>query len=273
MSNKYTLNYPLVLMLSLAISFNGSTNPFGEITGFVSNKGQNNNTTAFNDFLTPNYYLLDQDDIFIDEVDQFLNSVRQQQFHHPFENKKGKITTTTTTTKGDFAAVKRTRFVTLHHTATDLYLQKAQTSVNIYAAHDGYISTNKNSGKYRHSLSITKDIENNDGVIIGKLVTIYAHIDLDLDESRQIWLDEQYVNKGDLISENLYAKTSGGPHLHFEIRYYRLNDDGSETFYGKGGAARNSGLTQPSAGDFKFGAWNPKVGYGFGDPKSHGLFF
>ncbi len=71
---------------------------------------------------------------------------------------------------------------------------------------------------------------------------------------------------GDLISKNLWSGTCGGPHLHFEIRYYRPADNGTEEFYG----FRES---VPGAGDWPYGKWDPDVGYGFGDPKSHGLSF
>lgn len=69
-----------------------------------------------------------------------------------------------------------------------------------------------------------------------------------------------------MISKNLWSGTRGGPHLHFEIRYYRPADNGTEEFYG----FRES---VPGAGDWPYGKWDPDVGYGFGDPKSHGLSF
>lgn len=65
-----------------------------------------------------------------------------------------------------------------------------------------------------------------------KLVSIYAHIDLDLDETAGLNLNGSSVVKGQLVSKNLYSGTTGGPHLHFEIRYYRPNDNPSTDFYG-----------------------------------------
>ena len=66
----------------------------------------------------------------------------------------------------------------------------------------------------------------------------------------------------------------GGPHLHFEIRYYRENDTGYEEFYGSGtGPNANLDFTEPSAGIWSYGFWNPDIGYGFADPRNHGLFF
>ena len=65
--------------------------------------------------------------------------------------------------------------------------------------------------------------------------------------------------------------TVGGPHLHFETRYYRLGDAGDETFYGSADPFSEEKLTEPSAGQWSYGIWNPDVGYGFGHPSSHGL--
>ena len=75
-------------------------------------------------------------------------------------------------------------------------------------------------------------------------------------------------------AKHLYSGTRGGPHLHFEIRYYRSEDTGNETFYGNSiGPGGSSDLTEPSAGSWSYGYWNPDIGYGFGNPKNHGLFF
>jgi hypothetical protein len=60
--------------------------------------------------------------------------------------------------------------------------------------------------------------------VIGKRVTLYVHVDLDLDEAGGLSLDGQIVKAGGLISQHLYSDTVGGPLLHFEIRYYRADD-------------------------------------------------
>ncbi len=138
--------------------------------------------------------------------------------------------------------------------------------VAIYAAHDGVVATFRDAPKYRNYISITKIITDADGKELGKLVTLYAHVDLDLDEADGLLLDGTQVKAGDLISKNLWSGTRGSPHLHFEIRYYRPSDKGTEEFYG----FRES---VPGAGDWPYGKWNPNVGYGYGDPKSHGLSF
>ena len=64
------------------------------------------------------------------------------------------------------------------------------------------------------------------------MVSLYGHIDLDLDSAANLDLNGKYVKKGDLVSNHLYAGTTEGPHLHFEIRYYRNTDSGMEDFYG-----------------------------------------
>jgi len=90
--------------------------------------------------------------------------------------------------------------------------------------------------------------------------------ELDLDETDGLVMDGKTVKAGDLLSKNLYSGTQGGPHLHFEVRYYRPNDDGTEEFYGFRGPA-------PGAGEWPNGFWDPDTGYGFGHPESHGLRF
>ena len=97
-------------------------------------------------------------------------------------------------------------------------------------------------------------------------MTLYAHVDLDLDEADGLSMSRKTVKAGDLISKNLYSETRGGPHLHFEIRYYRPDDDGTEEFYGIRGSV-------PGAGEWPNGYWDPDTGYGFGHPDSHGLRF
>jgi murein DD-endopeptidase MepM/ murein hydrolase activator NlpD len=121
-------------------------------------------------------------------------------------------------------------------------------------------------------VAVTKDVRDDAGNLLGKTVTIYAHVDLDLDEAAGLSIDGKAVRKGDVISRHLYAGTRGGPHLHFEIRYYRPRDEGTETFYGPRFPGRDgSDLTDKSTGSWSLGYWNPNVGYGFGDPRNHGI--
>ncbi|MEA3285932.1 MAG: T9SS type A sorting domain-containing protein [Candidatus Marinimicrobia bacterium] len=104
---------------------------------------------------------------------------------------------------------------------------------------------------------------------IGKLVTLYAHIDLDLDFVDGLDLDGQYAEKGDTISLNLYSGTVGGLHLHFEIRFYRPDELGDETFYSFVGPEGSDIFTEPSTGSWSYGYWNPDTGYGFANPGNH----
>ena len=197
------------------------------------------------------------------EVDAFLKACQKEAFHHPLENERGKKPSFDTPSWGAFGAGKGPTRTEQHHPATDLKM----AVVEIYAAHDGVVATFRDAPKYRNYVSITKVVTDKDGKELGKLVTLYAHVDLDLDEDDGLFLDGETVKAGDLISKNLWSGTRGGPHLHFEIRYYRTDDDGTEEFYG----FRQS---VPSADDdFPYGKWNPDVGYGFGNPKSHGLRF
>ena len=224
------------------------------------------------DMLTPAYYYSDTDVSFIENVNQFLSFVQQEQFHHPLENELGQTPGFTVPFMGKFGAGKGPTGTEQHHPAVDLHVENNATNVNIYAAHDGFATTIKDADKYRQYVSITKDIVDDSGKLIGKLVTLYAHVDLDLDEAESLNMNDKQVKKGDIISTHLYSGTVGGPHLHFEIRYYRPDEVGNETFYGFSSPGSPK-LTQSSAGNWSYGVWDPNVGYGFGDPKSHGLDF
>lgn len=211
------------------------------------------------DMLTPAYYNGD----LTSEVEAFLATCQKEDFHHPLENERGKMPSFDAPHWGAFGAGKGPTRAEQHHPATDLKMDE----VALYAAHDGVVATVRDAPKYRNYISITKMIANDDGEELGKLVTLYGHVDLDLDEADGLFLDGQTVEAGDLLSKNLWSGTRGGPHLHFEIRYYRPSDDGTEEFYG----FRES--TPSTSDDFPYGKWNPDVGYGFGDPESHGLTF
>lgn len=209
------------------------------------------------DMLTPSYY----DGTLKDEVDQFLDACQEEVFHHPLENERGRTPSYDAPAWGAFGAGKGPTRTEQHHPATDL---KIKGDVAIYAAHDGVVATIRNAPKYRNYISITQAITDTNGKKLGKLVTLYAHVDLDLDEKDGLFLDGKTVKAGDLISKNLWSGTKGGPHLHFEIRYYRPSDNGTEEFYGFRGS-------MPSSGKWPYGKWDPEHGYGFGDPSNHGL--
>lgn len=112
-------------------------------------------------------------------------------------------------------------------------------------------------------------MEDSIGNILGKMVTIYGHIDLNLDSLDNRLLNGQFVSQGDTVSKHLYSGTVGGPHLHFEIRYYRPGDTGDEKFYGFVLPGPPSNLTAHSTGSWLYGYWDPNVGYGFADPENH----
>jgi murein DD-endopeptidase MepM/ murein hydrolase activator NlpD len=222
----------------------------------------NNEDGQYEDMLTPEYYNTPNGGTFRLEVNKFVHFARQQPFQHPFEDSLGQIPTHTIGRSfGDGLGPGGTGS---HHPAFDYYVGSS-TQVNMYAAHDGIVNISRDVARYRHYLSITTDIKDSLNNIIGKMVTFYAHIDLDLDSIDNINLDGQYVNKGDLVSKHLYSGTMGGPHLHFEIRYYRPTDTGIEDFYG----GNVGGNTAQSTGSWSYGFWNPNFGYGFAQPNNH----
>jgi murein DD-endopeptidase MepM/ murein hydrolase activator NlpD len=210
------------------------------------------------DMMTPAYY----NGELKAEADTFLAVFQNVKFHHPLEDKRGNVPSFTAPAWGAFGAGKGPTRTEQHHPATDLKMD----DVALYAAHDGVVATVRDAPKYRNYISITQIIKDAKGKELGKLVTLYGHVDLDLDEADGLSMNGKRVKAGDLISKNLWSGTRGGPHLHFEIRYYRPSDNGTEEFYGFRQAV-------PGAGDWPYGKWNPDVGYGYGDPKNHGLIF
>lgn len=225
------------------------------------------------DFLTPSYYLASIVDPFRVQLNRFLYYAQSEPYHHPLENEAGDIPSFTVPAFGVFGAGKGPTGTSQHHPASDLRVGTYETDVQIFAAHDGYVHTYKDAPAYRHYLSISKPVIASNGELLGMLVTLYAHIDLGLDEANGLHMDGQYVQKGELVSEHLYSETVGGPHLHFEIRYYRVNELGTEDFYGFVGASGSTVFTQASAGPWSYGFWIPGIGYGYGRPGSHGLNF
>jgi len=236
-----------------------------DATDFIQkNNYETNEEGTYQDFLTPNYYNTNEIDL-REDINKFVHYVRLEDFQNPFQNSSGEVLPYSIKRKfGDGIGMSDT---SQHHPAIDLY-PTSPTDISIYAAHEGIVNTYRDSPKYRHYLTITKEIIDSDNHSIGKLVSIYAHIDLDLDESESIQLNGLHVKKGDLVSENLYSGTMGGSHLHFEIRYYRNSDIGNEEFYNW----QKSGVnTKLSSGIWLYGYWNPNIGYGFGNPINHGV--
>jgi hypothetical protein len=232
-----------------------------------------NETGLYQDMLTPLYYKSDESDEFRLQVNKFIHYARKEIFHHPLENDNGQIPNITVPEMGKFGAKKGNGDFAQHHAADDLHFENNTTAINLYAVHDGIVNTYRDAEKYRHYASITKSIKNEEGNILGTMVTIYAHIDLDLDEASGIIMDGQEIQKGEIISKHLYDETVGGPHLHFEVRYYRPSDSGIETFYQFVGPQGSSIYTVPSAGKWTYGYWIPDIGYGFAHPANHGLIF
>lgn len=210
---------------------------------------------------TPGYY---SDAGLKQQVDKLVKACQQIELHHPLKDPGGAIPDYRTPRMGAFGAGKGPTRKEQHHPATDMHVGNRETSVGIYASHDGVVSTMRDAPKYRHFVSVTKVIKDASGKELGKLVTLYGHVDLDLDEAAGIALNGKAVKAGDLISKHLYEGTRGGPHLHFEIRYYRPGDKGNEEFYG---------FMQkvPGAGDWPWGKWDPEVGFGYGRPENFGL--
>lgn len=223
-----------------------------------------NENGTYPDFLTPNYYNTNEIGL-RNEINKFFHFARLENYQHPFEDSNGGIIPYSTHREfGDGIGMGGT---SQHHPANDLHPSNP-TDVTLYAVHEGVVNTYRDSPKYRHYLTITKDLTDSENNPIGKLVTLYAHIDLDLDESELIQLNNSSVSKGDLVSANLYSGTVGGPHLHFEIRFYRNSEIGNEEFYG---SQNNGDNTSLSSGVWSYGYWNPSVGYGFVNPANFGI--
>ncbi|HEY8401134.1 MAG TPA: M23 family metallopeptidase [Cytophagaceae bacterium] len=107
-----------------------------------------------------------------------------------------------------------------------------RTGLPVYAAADGYVSRIKvSSFGYGNVLYITHP---------NKLVTVYAHLEEFGEEIKKYVLQEQYrqksfniellpapdmfqVQKGQIIAKSGNSGSSGGPHLHFEIRDEKEN--------------------------------------------------
>jgi murein DD-endopeptidase MepM/ murein hydrolase activator NlpD len=249
----------LIIILSLVLASCSPAVPEQEEVEFVESE--------FHGVLTPKYYLPGNDEL-KDEIDNFLYYAMKVKFFHPLNDIQDELTTPL---QGNLGSKKQLPGISDHHHAgVDLHPTTAE--VNIYAAHDGYLTRNTYPEIDRHNITIIKDITDDDGKLIGKLVTTYLHLNLDKDPDDLVALNNQHVNKGDLICQHLYSETLGGPHLHFEIRYYRPGESGTERFYGtQDPRDAEFNLTLPSAGPWIYGYWNEDIGYGFGFPSDHGL--
>jgi len=239
--------------------------------------GEGNSTVgdeagAAQDMLTPAYYEALSGDGFREDVDRLIFYAREVVFRHPLADDVGQVPMYSIPANGTFGASKGPGKDVQHHPAIDLHVTGRLTTVNLYASHEGLVRTMRDAPKYRHAITITREVSDPEGNLLGSLVTVYGHVDLDLDEADGLLMDGQVVKAGDLISQHLYADTVGGPHLHFEIRYYRPDDDGSEEFYGgSGGPHASASFTEPSAGVWSYGFWDPDIGYGYADPRNHGV--
>ena len=224
------------------------------------------------DLLTPAYYEAGPGDAFRLQIDQFLACVREISFSHPFGSSDGNTQVARTPDSGHFCSLKGRGRDVQYHPAIDLYPPDGAEGTSVFAAHGGEVTTYRDAAKYRHYISVTQDVRDPDGVFLGRMVTIYAHVDLDRDEDAGLFMDGKLVEQGDQISQHLLADTVGGPHLHFETRYYRPEDSGTESFYGsRVGPSGSSVFESPSAGPWSAGYWDPEIGFGFGNPCNHGL--
>jgi len=258
------MNKMISYLILIILTFSSSCKK-EEPTNFVEQTSYEiNENGAFQDFLTPSYYNVNETNL-RDEINKFIHFARLESYQHPFQNSNGDIAPYSITRA--FGTGIGMGGTSQHHPAIDLHPDNP-SSIIIYAAHEGIVNTYRDSPKYRHYLTITKEIKDSENNSVGKLVTLYAHIDLDLDENQSIQLNGIYVNKGDLISKNLYSDTVGGPHLHFEIRFYRSSETGNEDFYNWQNTAY---YTTQSSGIWSYGYWNPNIGYGFGNPINFGI--
>jgi len=145
----------------------------------------------FKGVLTPKYYQPGNDEL-KDEIDNFLSYARKVKFFHPLNDIQDEKTTPIV---GHLGSKKQLPgMCDRHHPAMDMH--PTTTEVNIYAAHDGYLTRNTYQEIDRHILTILRDIADNDGNLIGKLVTIYLHLNLDKDPADFIDINK---SKPDII--------------------------------------------------------------------------
>lgn len=227
----------------------------------------NNEDYPYQDLLTPEYYdSANGGSPFRDEVNKYVYFARLMPFQHPFSPANGNIPSLLVTRA--FGDIVGQAGNTEYHNARDMKVVASNdTTVALFASIDGVVNTYRGVIKYRHYLTITQNVEDSLGSILGKIVVLFGHLDLNLDSLDNRNLDGQNINQGDTISTHLYAGTAGSPHLHFEIRYYRNSDIGTESYYGKPNGFPT--FMDPSTGPWSHGEWDPNFGYGFADPINH----
>ncbi len=224
----------------------------------------NNEDGQYEDMLTPEYYNTPNGGAFREEINKFVHFARLTPFQHPLKDANGNIPTYTVPRGfGDGLGPLGT---SQHHNAFDMHVGDNDSNVVMYASIEGIVSTYRDAPKYRDYITITNNVEDSLGNIIGKIVVLYGHVDLNLDSLDNRTLNGQFINKGDTISKHLYSGTLGGAHLHFEIRYLRPTDNGAENYYSW---ENISPTTDVSTGSWSYGYWDPNVGYGFAHPDNH----
>jgi murein DD-endopeptidase MepM/ murein hydrolase activator NlpD len=225
----------------------------------------NNEDGLYEDLLTPQYYNTPNGGLFRNDVNKLVHFAQLIPFQHPLTDLSGNIPTITITR--NFGTVIGQGPNTEYHNARDMKVGNTDTTVVMFASIDGIVHTYRDALKYRDYATVTKNIEDSIGNILGKIVVLYGHLDIHLDSLDNRNLNGQSINRGDTISKHLYSGTAGGAHLHFEIRYYQNSDVGTETYYGKPNGFPF--LTDPSAGSWSHGNWDPNFGYGFANPENH----
>ncbi|MFT6338405.1 MAG: hypothetical protein ACJATI_005178 [Halioglobus sp.] len=207
----------------------------------------------YQDLLTLEYYdTPNGGDSFRDEVNKYVHFARQIPFLHPLANANGTFPAILVTR--EFGDIVGQAGNTEYHNAPDMKVVGSNdTTVTLFASINGIINTYRDALKYRDYSTITQNVEDSLGGILGKIVVLYGHLDLNLDSLDNRNLDGEYINQGDTISNHLYSETEGSTHLHFEIRYYRNIDNGTERYYGKPNGFPN--FTDPSTAPWSHGEW------------------
>ena len=216
--------------------------------------------SEFDDMINPAHYT---DDGYTDEIVEFLYYAHQMDFYDPISTEDHVISTNF----GSFGSLKGRAPNYEYHPAIDLKVDNNETIVNIYAVFDGLVKVYTDQAKYRDMLTLETEVRNDNGDLLGSILIIYAHIDVADDLLDNMNPDKQDVQKGDTLSMNLYEGTVGGPHLHFEIRYYLNTDDISGGYFEYYGSKMNFDL--PSESPWEYGYWSSTNGIGFGNPKNH----
>ncbi len=215
--------------------------------------------------LTPAYYPAPDGDTFRNEINKFVHFARLVPFQHPLEDSVGQIPSYIIKRAfGDGIGLNGTA---QHHPAIDLHVENGNTLVNMYAAHEGYVKTYRDAAKYRHYLSIEKNIEDSIGNVIGKM----GHC---MHTLNWIWtrLIIWFLTDNLCIKETLFQNICIQEHwaariFILKIRYYRPADADDKAFYGRAGASPD--FTEPSAGSWSYGYWHPDIGYGFANTENY----